>query len=365
MEALRNNMQMGAEISFSLIEWLAITGLTQCVLAFVYVLFRVKSWSRTLVVLAYFFVLAASFSLQFSLRIEEYQEQILMMRWFSWLLISPLSYLLVLQVAKDKVPAPREFLVLMLVPLVTLIAFVIKDFTNVCEVKNGICGELFEWLYWLGSISGIISMLLLWGHKDIFGDLWRAKTGKEKYWLVMVLIAANVVIVSINLLRSTGSLEAFDADSILTIMGMTFVYITSTTMFRVYPPPISLSDTPNLIVKALTSEEKKIADKIKKLMTLDKLYHDVKFDRATLARELEISENVVSRVINVAFNKSFPRLLSEFRVEDAKRMLGDPEIPVNIVASEVGFNSIASFNRIFKEIEGVSPSKYRQSLTEI
>ena len=30
------------------------------------------------------------------------------------------------------------------------------------------------------------------------------------------------------------------------------------------------------------------------------------------------------------------------------------------ISQEAGFNSIATFNRVFKEIAGVSPSQYRQ-----
>ncbi|MBU6475348.1 MAG: AraC family transcriptional regulator [Alphaproteobacteria bacterium] len=66
-------------------------------------------------------------------------------------------------------------------------------------------------------------------------------------------------------------------------------------------------------------------------------------------------------MINVAFGKSFPRLLNEFRVDDAKRMLQNHEIPVQVVASEVGFNSLASFNRAFRDVTSLTPTQYRQA----
>src|SRR5262249_27503868 len=92
-----------------------------------------------------------------------------------------------------------------------------------------------------------------------------------------------------------------------------------------------------------------------------KLYHEPTFSRADLARELHVSENTLSRVINVAFGKSFPRLLNEFRVDDAKRMLHSHDIPIQIIATEVGFNSLASFNRAFRELTSITPSQYRQA----
>ena len=40
-------------------------------------------------------------------------------------------------------------------------------------------------------------------------------------------------------------------------------------------------------------------------------------------------------------------------------MLHNPEIAIQVVAFEVGFNSLASFNRAFREITGKTPSEYR------
>jgi AraC-like DNA-binding protein len=121
---------------------------------------------------------------------------------------------------------------------------------------------------------------------------------------------------------------------------------------------------PERFKTALTEEEKKIAERVKTLMKVDKLYHQASFSRADLAREINISENTLSRVINVTFGKSFPQLLNELRVEDAKRMLRDPGIAIQVAAFEVGFNSLASFNRAFREITGSTPSHYRAELDE-
>jgi AraC-like DNA-binding protein len=135
-----------------------------------------------------------------------------------------------------------------------------------------------------------------------------------------------------------------------------------TTLFRVYPLPVKLNSAANPLT--MTDEERKIADKVRQLLELDKLYHEPSFSRADLAREVGTSENTLSRVINRSFGKSFPRLLNEYRVEDAKRMLLDPNIAIQVLAFEVGFNSLASFNRIFKEVTGETPSQFRARTQE-
>ncbi len=146
-------------------------------------------------------------------------------------------------------------------------------------------------------------------------------------------------------------------------MGIAFAYLVTTTLFRVYPLPVAIHSGAR--ASQLSEEEKQIADKVRSLMELEKLYQEPTFSRADLAREVGTSENTLSRVINSAFGKSFPRLLNDFRVEDAKRMLQDPDIPIQVLAFEAGFNSLASFNRVFREVTGETPSRYRSSTVAV
>ena len=110
----------------------------------------------------------------------------------------------------------------------------------------------------------------------------------------------------------------------------------------------------------MSAQDRSVAKSIDDLMTLDKVYHDPGYSRADLARELDVSEAVISRVINRHYKKSFPQILNECRVEDAKRLLMQTDEPVNVIASEVGFNSTQTFNRVFKDMTGESPSSFRK-----
>jgi two-component system response regulator YesN len=46
-------------------------------------------------------------------------------------------------------------------------------------------------------------------------------------------------------------------------------------------------------------------------------------------------------------------------MEQAKRLLANPSMPVADVAAAVGFNDPSYFTRVFRRQEGVSPSEYR------
>lgn len=348
--------------TFSLIEWLAVTGLVQSVLILVYMLFRVRHWRQALIAITYFSFLAAAFGLQFALRLEDYADHIRHALWFCWAMSPPLCYLLVLQVVRlVDLPPWRHFLVLLAVPAAALLAFLALPFAGGCSGGLLGCDQLQHMLYWTGSMAGAVCLLPLWARKNIFVDLWRMKGGRERYWLVMILLGANLLALVINFMRSAEQIREADAEAMLVLLGIAFAYLATTTLFRVYPPPVALSQTPRTRILDLSEDERAVVDKIRVLLERDKVYQEHAFSRADLAREVGASESTISKVINAAFGRSLPKLLNEYRVEDAKRLLEDRGIPIQVVASESGFNSLASFNRVFREVTGETPSMWRDT----
>lgn len=353
-------MTQGYATTFNLLEWLSITGFVQCVLILVYIVFRVRSWRQASIAIAYFLFLTFAFALQFALRLEDFSAEIRLALWFSWAMGPPLCYLLVMQVVKlTDLPDRKHFWILLAMPAVFALVFLTRHTSSACEGPWRECARLLEYLYWLGSMAGALCMLAIWGHRDIFSNLLRERRGKERYWLILTLVSANVLGVVVNLLRSTGNLAQDSADALSVTLGIAFAYLATTTLFRVYPAPVQLNDVARMKRLSLTAEEKGIAEKVRRLLELDKVYQEPAFSRADLAREVGTSESTLSKVINAEFGKSFPQLLNEFRVEDAKRMLLDHTIPVQVVAAEAGFNSLASFNRVFRDLTGDTPTAFR------
>jgi AraC-like DNA-binding protein len=158
---------------------------------------------------------------------------------------------------------------------------------------------------------------------------------------------------------------ADDIVLVRTVLGLGFVYIVGTSLFRIYPQAVQVEmksvQQQGVTSAPLSLQERDLALKIEKLMTMDKVYQESTYSRTDLARECNTSETVISRVINEHFGKSLPQLLNEHRIADAKRLLTDTDAPVRVVAEQVGFNSLPSFNRVFKEMTGVAPSQFRKA----
>lgn len=56
----------------------------------------------------------------------------------------------------------------------------------------------------------------------------------------------------------------------------------------------------------------------------------------------------------------FYRYLNQKRIMNAQKLLADPDCSVTEAAIQSGFSSISSFNRMFRQIKGCTPSKYRE-----
>ncbi|MEZ4931222.1 MAG: AraC family transcriptional regulator [Saprospiraceae bacterium] len=84
-----------------------------------------------------------------------------------------------------------------------------------------------------------------------------------------------------------------------------------------------------------------------------------------MAALLNLSPPTLSKAINAGFQKNFNELINEYRVMEVKEKLADPanaHLTMLAIAMECGFSSKATFNRVFKKLEGVSPSEYMAGL---
>ena len=83
-------------------------------------------------------------------------------------------------------------------------------------------------------------------------------------------------------------------------------------------------------------------------LTLDSLAAYAGFSRFTL-----------SRMFRQHTGFTFTQCLAKRRVDMAMDLLAGTKMPVTQVALQCGFNSIATFNRVFREMRGCTPTQYR------
>lgn len=97
-----------------------------------------------------------------------------------------------------------------------------------------------------------------------------------------------------------------------------------------------------------------------------KEHHDYLNPTLTLsdfAKNCKLPSRTISEHLNKGLGKTFHDFVNEYRVEAVKKKLSKEnkaQFTLESIAYDCGFNSKATFNRIFKKFTGVTPGKYGQ-----
>lgn len=108
----------------------------------------------------------------------------------------------------------------------------------------------------------------------------------------------------------------------------------------------------------------KYLEQLLEIIENDRPYLDGELRLSDLADKMDIPSHQLSQVINRATGKNFFDFINGYRIGFAKVLLDDSkEQDVNMldIAMQSGFNSKASFNRVFKKETGLTPSQYRKN----
>ena len=90
----------------------------------------------------------------------------------------------------------------------------------------------------------------------------------------------------------------------------------------------------------------------------ERFCEDISLD--LLADYLGYDYNYLSGCISELFSVGFLRIVGEYRVRYACRLLTEGNLPVAEIATMVGYDCLRSFNRNFKSVTGTTPLVYRR-----
>lgn len=82
-----------------------------------------------------------------------------------------------------------------------------------------------------------------------------------------------------------------------------------------------------------------------------------------LAEALHLPEYKTRQLINQTLGyRNFNDYINQLRISEAcQRLLAEPQTPVLNISLDVGYRTLSSFNRAFKDIQGCSPTAYREA----
>lgn len=121
--------------------------------------------------------------------------------------------------------------------------------------------------------------------------------------------------------------------------------------------------TPDAAVAVSAAAPNAALERLRRLMTEERLHLDPELSFGRFVEAMGMPERTVRRLINHDLgHEHFRTFLNAHRVDEARRILSDPARrgdKLIAVALDSGFNSLPSFNRAFKELDGRTPSALR------
>ena len=101
-----------------------------------------------------------------------------------------------------------------------------------------------------------------------------------------------------------------------------------------------------------------VTDYIKNNLTADDL------SQSAMAELAGISKDYFSRIFKNVTGLNYSKWLNMIRLEKATGLLAENDLTLTEIAMLSGFQSIPSFNRVFRDEKGMAPGEYRALLTK-
>ena len=82
----------------------------------------------------------------------------------------------------------------------------------------------------------------------------------------------------------------------------------------------------------------------------------------SLAEKYGMSTGRLSAMLKEELGMNYSDYIASLRIQRAKELLGNEALSIQEIAEQVGYNDYFYFTKVFKKVQGISPSKYRKSL---
>ncbi|MBN1799802.1 MAG: AraC family transcriptional regulator [Spirochaetales bacterium] len=288
---------------------------------------------------------------------------------FDLFLLGPFSYFYVKSLTDINFKFRRVHFVQLVPAVLSLLSFLVYLLTNSALFVH-YYNYAFTSFLW-ATIYMVVCITVLF--KKRYGFYNWMITRERKIWIFSIIILSIVSWVTSLLLIifafSPGNLIGFK-DLMHTVIAMNIAFeIYLLGYFSLSHPVIFVDeidyDKKYPVKQILTDEDtSQEYERLKSVMEQQKAYMDTELtldDLSILTRIIPPPR--LSQIIRKHEKQNFNEFLNSYRLHEVKNLLSDPENKHKSIlelAFTAGFNSKATFNRVFKEVTGMIPKDYRR-----
>lgn len=129
------------------------------------------------------------------------------------------------------------------------------------------------------------------------------------------------------------------------------------------PAPAIPKASPETNYSVSATEDKKLAT-LQHLLNQG-IYRQGGLAIGGLAKQMDMPEYKLRQLINQQLGfKNFNEFLNHYRIEEAKNRLQIDKQPITTIALDIGYRSLSTFNKAFKEVTNCTPSQFKRLNTD-
>lgn len=124
-------------------------------------------------------------------------------------------------------------------------------------------------------------------------------------------------------------------------------------------------NTENALI--IDEADEKLFEKLESMMDNEKMFQKTNLNISMLSTSLNINYTHLSKIIRCKGYQNFNNYLNEHRINYVKTLINESnlqKVTLMYIYTEAGFSNQATFNRVFKSIEGITPSEYISRIQE-
>lgn len=209
---------------------------------------------------------------------------------------------------------------------------------------------------------------LYWTMQDWRADLVAARRRSRAVMLAILSVDVVASSVLLRVVIPAGTAANYDAHLVLSAINLAIVAgLLLKTLGRADASALLGDGVPSAAKSPPQAEDRGALARLNALLVEKHAYRNPTLSLAQLAAQVGIPEYRLRQLIHEALGqRNFNVFLHGYRIREACARLVDPSerrTPILTIALSVGYRSINTFNRGFREVTGMTPSAYRAQIS--
>ena len=215
-------------------------------------------------------------------------------------------------------------------------------------------------LRWLLALVPVVWVALLFKHVHDYRRYSEENYGSveqtDERWIIRYLLMVLVLGASYTYLCFSNEPTRLFTQQWL--MFFVIVYTNDQVIFRA-KPWIENAEEEEEEEEAKTESGAEYREKLEQWMETEKPYRNPEFRLNDLRQVLPLNRTYLSQLINAEYGCTFYQFVTNYRIEEAKRLMKEqPDLKMQDIAEQCGFSSPVVFSRIFTRETGMTPSEW-------